>query len=62
MVNSLKGQASYWFDETNITSWKSRIVTIEDAKATIPEFEEKFLKKYITRERRNTWYKQLEEI
>jgi len=25
-------------------------------------FEEEFLKKYITREKRNTWYKQLKEI
>ncbi len=62
MTNSLKGQASYWFDKTNIISWKPRTVTVKDAEVTIPGFEEEFLKKYINRERKNIWYRQLEEI
>ena len=53
MINSLKEQASYWFDEAKITSWKEKTEIIEDAETVILEFEEKFLKKYITRERRN---------
>jgi len=43
-------------------SWESKIITVEDAEVTRPEFEEEFLKKYITRERKNIWYRQLEEI
>ncbi len=57
MANSLKGQASYWFNETNIILWKLRIITVEDAEITILGFEEEFLRKYITREKRNTWYR-----
>jgi len=57
VANSLKGQASYWFNETNIILWKLRIITVEDAEITILGFEEEFLRKYITREKRNTWYR-----
>ncbi len=62
MVNSLKGQASYWFDETKITSWKERTVITDKAEVIISGFEEEFLKKYTTRKRRNAWYRQLEKI
>ncbi len=46
----------------DITSWEPKIITVKDAEVTRLGFEEEFLKKYTTREKRNTWYRQLEEI
>ncbi len=62
VANLLKGQASYWFEKANIISQELKTIIVEDVKVTRPGFEEEFLKKYITREKRNTWYRQLEEI
>ncbi len=62
VANSLKGQASYWFEEANITLQELKTITVKDEEIIRPGFEEEFLKKYTTREKKNTWYRQLEEI
>jgi len=62
VINSLKGQASYWFDETKITSWRERTEIIKDIETIILGFEEEFLKKYTpVRELLRCWFNTLLE-
>jgi len=72
----LRGQASYWFDEEikdRVEEW-----SVEEQENTEqenndnnnnnnnneeePSFEKEFVKKFLTKERKNVWFREIEEI
>src|ERR1043166_3637856 len=64
----LKNQALNWYDDErdNVRYWKYNIEIEEIDENALPEkahgFEYMFTEKFVTREKINTWYQQLEQI